>query len=59
VREELAGIEAAIVAGDVHPYAGEIRDQAGGIRVPEGEVLPDADVRSMNWLVEGMTGSLG
>ena len=59
VREDLVGIEAAIKAGDIHPYAGGMRDQAGNVRVPEGEVLSDSDIRSMDWFVEGMAGTLG
>ena len=59
VRDELAVIEADIKAAKRHPYAGEIKDQSGNIRVPAGEVLADADIRGFNWFVAGMTGNLG
>jgi basic membrane lipoprotein Med (substrate-binding protein (PBP1-ABC) superfamily) len=59
VRDELATLEAEIAAGNRHPYAGEIKDQAGAVRVPAGEVLPDNDIRGFNWFVAGMIGNLG
>lgn len=59
VLATLAELEAAIGAGTVHPYAGELKDQAGEIRVPAGSVLSDTDIRGMNWFVQGMTGNLG
>ncbi len=48
--------EDEIKAGTLLPYAGEIRDQDGKIRVPKGGVLGDDDVRAMNWLIAGMVG---
>jgi basic membrane lipoprotein Med (substrate-binding protein (PBP1-ABC) superfamily) len=58
-RDELATLEADIDAGTVHPYAGEIKDQSGTVRVPAGDILADADIRGFNWFVEGMIGNLG
>lgn len=58
VQDKLRQLEAAIIAKEVHPYAGELRDQGGNVRVAAGEVLPDPDIRSMNWFVEGMIGTL-
>jgi simple sugar transport system substrate-binding protein len=48
-----------IASGTVHPWAGEIRDQDGKIRVPSGTLMPVPEVRSFNWFVEGMIGSMG
>ena len=59
VVAELDRTEQAIAAGDLHPYAGEIRDQSGVVRVPKGSVMPDAEIRGFNWFVEGMIGNLG
>lgn len=59
VQAKLKQLEADVASGKVHPYAGEIKDQAGTVRVPAGSVLSDADIRSTNWLVAGMTGKLG
>ena len=55
----LAAVETRIRDGDLHPYAGPISDVDGTLRVPEGEVLSDADIRAIDWLVEGMSGRLG
>jgi simple sugar transport system substrate-binding protein len=58
VRELLAKSEDGIKSGILQPYSGEIRDQAGKVRVARGEILAEADVRSMNWLVAGMNGQM-
>jgi len=59
VRSKLKQTEADIASGKRHPYAGELRDQDGNVRVPEGDVLSDNDIRSFDWFVEGMIGKLG
>jgi simple sugar transport system substrate-binding protein len=46
----------AIAAGTLHPFAGPIHDQSGKQRVAKGAVLPDNELKGINWLVEGMTG---
>ncbi len=58
VRALLDDRQAAIRAGRLQPFAGEIRDQAGVVRVPAGMVLDEQGSRSINWLVAGMQGSL-
>jgi len=57
-RAQLAGSEAAIKSGALQPYAGEIRDQAGVVRVRSGTALGEADIRGINWLAAGMQGRL-
>lgn len=57
-RALLAQSEDAIKSGALQPYAGEIRDQTGEVRVRAGSVLGESDVRSINWLVAGMQGRL-
>jgi len=59
VQAKLTQLEADIGSGKVHPYAGEIKDQDGTVRVPAGQVLSDKDIRATNWLVAGMSGKLG
>ena len=59
VQAKLTQLEADIASGKVHPYAGEIKDQDGTVRVPSGSVLSDKDIRATNWLVAGMSGKLG
>lgn len=51
--------QAAIIAGDLHPYAGELRDQGGAVRVAADGVMADGDIRGFDWFVEGMVGNLG
>jgi basic membrane protein A and related proteins len=58
VRAELEQTEADIASGALHPFAGELRDQQGELRVAAGEVLAEADIRAMNWFVEGMIGTV-
>ena len=47
-----------IIAGTVHPFAGEIRSQAGKVLVKKGEVADDPMLASMNVYVEGVDGSI-
>ena len=58
VRAVLAKAEDDIKSGALQPYGGELKDQAGMVRVAKGAVMADADVRSTNWLVAGMIGQL-
>jgi len=57
-RALLARNEDAIKSGSLKPYAGEIRDQSGTVRVRAGVSLEEADIRSINWMVAGMQGRL-
>jgi len=59
VQEKLKQLEADIGSGKIHPYAGELKDQDGNVKVAAGSVLSDPDIRGMNWFVEGMIGKLG
>lgn len=58
VRAKLKQLEADIAAGKIHPYAGELKDQDGNVKVAAGSVLSDSDIRGMNWFVRGMIGKL-
>lgn len=55
-RALLAGREDAIKAGSLQPFGGEIRDQSGRVRVAAGAVLSEREVRSIDWMVAGMSG---
>ena len=59
VQQTLAQKEADIAAGKLHPYAGEIKDQEGNVRVAQGSVMPDGEIRGFNWFVNGVIGNLG
>ncbi len=58
VRALIARNEDAIKAGTLQPFAGEIRDQDGTVRVRAGTTLNEAETRSISWLVAGMQGRL-
>jgi basic membrane protein A and related proteins len=58
VRALVDDRQTAIKAGRLQPFAGELRDQSGAVRVPAGTVMNEKDSRSINWLVAGMQGSL-
>jgi basic membrane lipoprotein Med (substrate-binding protein (PBP1-ABC) superfamily) len=57
-RAQLAQSEESIKAGTTQPFQGEIRDQAGAVRVRKGSALAEAQIRSLNWLAAGMQGRL-
>jgi len=57
VRAGLADKRAAIVAGKVVPFAAPLRDNAGTVRLARG-ALDDAQIKTMDWLVEGVVGSV-
>ncbi len=60
-EEQMARIkakEAAFVDGTDHAFAGPITDQDGNLRAAEGENVADPDIFGMNWLVEGIDGSM-
>jgi basic membrane protein A and related proteins len=59
VQAKLKQLEADIGSGKLHPYAGELKDQDGNVKVAAGSVLADNDIRGMNWFVNGMIGKLG
>lgn len=49
---------AKIKAGEFAPFQGPIYDQAGTLKVKEGEVLSDEDQLSMMWFVKGVKGTI-
>lgn len=58
VALEMSVAESAIIAGSLNPFAGPLNDQSGVERVAVGSALPDDDIKSMTWLVEGVSGQL-
>jgi len=57
VRAGLAEKRAAIVAGKLVPFAAPLRDNEGTLRLARG-ALDDAQIKTMDWLVEGVVGSV-
>jgi simple sugar transport system substrate-binding protein len=58
VAAEMKAAEAAIIAGTLHPFTGPIKDQAGTVVIAAGTTPPDDTLKGMNWLVEGVQGTL-
>ncbi len=58
IRAMAEEIEAQIIAGDLHAFAGPINDQAGNEIVAAGEVMSDEQLLTMDFYVEGVQGSL-
>jgi simple sugar transport system substrate-binding protein len=48
----------AIAAGKLLPFTGPIQDNKGALKVAAGSSLPERDLMSMNWYVEGVEGSV-
>jgi basic membrane protein A and related proteins len=58
VATEMKAAEAAIISGKLKPFTGEIKDQAGNVKVAAGQDMADADIKGMTWLIEGVQGTL-
>ena len=54
VKTEAEAIIASIKSGEFHPFTGPIKDQAGEVRIAEGETASIKDLASMNYYVEGV-----
>jgi basic membrane protein A and related proteins len=58
VAQEADAIKNAIIAGELHPFAGPIQNQAGEQVVAEGQHLSDEEILRMDYYVQGIDGSL-
>ena len=59
IQASLQELQTSISSGEVHPYAGEIQDQDGKVRVAADSVMPDPEIRGFNWFVKGIIGNMG
>jgi basic membrane protein A len=57
VQHQANDVERAMAAGRFHPFSGRIVDQDGQVRQARGS-MPDAELAQMNFLVQGVVGSL-
>ena len=48
----------AIIDGKLIPFAGPLKDNTGTMKVAAGSVLPMGELLGINWLVDGVEGSL-
>jgi simple sugar transport system substrate-binding protein len=44
----------AIIAGTLHPFTGELKDQKGEVRLKAGETASDEMLSKMDWYVDGI-----
>ncbi len=58
VIDAAEAVKNAIIAGELHPFAGPINNQDGELVVPEGEVMSDEELLGMDWYVEGIDDQL-
>lgn len=60
VRKKVLAQKEAMVKGDetAFPYYGPVKDQKGKIRVQAGKLATDAELNSMDYLVDNVEGSL-
>ena len=47
-------VQKGIVAGTLHPFTGELKDQKGVLRLKAGETAPDEMLAKMDWYVDGV-----
>jgi simple sugar transport system substrate-binding protein len=48
----------AIGAGELHPFTGPLKDQAGELKVADGVTMTEQELAGMNWFVEGVGAAL-
>jgi basic membrane protein A and related proteins len=57
VAAEVEAMRRAVIAGTLRPFAGRLVDHHGRVRL-DGGALDDAAIASMDWFVEGVSGTL-
>jgi len=50
--------EADIGSGKIVIFKGPIKDQTGAVKVADGSALDDGAIAGMDWLADGVEGSL-
>jgi basic membrane protein A len=58
VKATVSEAEKKIRGGDWDVFCGPINDQSGAEKVPEGECMDDGAMLGMDWLVEGVAGTI-
>lgn len=58
VRKLVETARAAISSGELHPFAGPVKDNKGKVTVAEGETMTDKELLTMQYYVEGVVGDL-
>ncbi len=61
VQQEVQARQHDIASGKLQPFAAggaDVRDNEGRVVIAKGRALADSQIQQMNWLVEGVQGSL-
>ena len=58
VRSEVDEMKAGFEDGSFQPFVGPVRDQAGEVRIPDGEEVSFEQFLTWDWFVEGVEGTL-
>ena len=58
VQAEVLAKQKDVASGKLQPFAGPITDNEGKLVVPAGQMLSDAQILSMNYLVAGVQGKV-
>jgi len=56
---DIEALRGQLETGEVKVFAGELKDNTGTVRVAAGEEITTEAVKSMDWLVENVKGTLG
>lgn len=57
-KEAVEKAKAEILAGTNKVFQGPLKDNTGALKVQEGQVMTDAEMLSVDWLVEGVEGKV-
>ncbi|WP_075792723.1 BMP family ABC transporter substrate-binding protein [Massilia putida] len=52
------GKKAALIGGEIKPFQGPLKDQSGAVKVAKGSEMSLADLKGMNWYVQGVEGTI-
>lgn len=58
IQKKIDEARARIIAGELAPFTGPIKDQNGNLVAKDGEVLTREQIWQMDYLVEGINGSI-
>jgi simple sugar transport system substrate-binding protein len=50
--------KAALIGGEIKPFQGPLKDQSGAVKVAKGSEMSLADLKGMNWYVQGVEGTI-
>lgn len=57
VRTTVLAYADKLIAGELQPFAGPIKDQTGEVKIPAGTAWGPLDMGKFDWLAEGIIGS--